>query len=399
MIKAPISTVSVLAVFFALTASCGSGDDDSPAATGGGAGAHTGGVSGGGSTSTGGSTNTGGSTSTGGSTNTGGSTSTGGTANTVGGADGGDAGAPNINPNACPAEKPAALSACTRRGGQACTYADGGCLCNNQQWECYSSSDCPTSAPANADACTLNGMQCAFGDLACSCSVTNGWTCETPCPTMVPAAAAECTRAANRSCRYDTAGAPVNGPGGMADTTCTCTDGAFNCVSQADCPADVPANASECTSPTLSCAFTGARCTCAADGTWSCTLDCPAATPAEADPCQRPADQSCRYAAGALVTVGGANPIDASCACVDGAFACSTAADCPATAPTNASACTLSGITCPYDDGTSCRCRTSTPEWACTTSSGPGTGGAGGAGGAGGGANGSSGSGGSGGAD
>jgi hypothetical protein len=65
---------------------------------------------------------------------------------------------------------------------------------------------------------------------------------------------------------------------------------------------------------------------------------------------------------------------------VDGAFVCSTAADCPATAPADATACTLSGITCPYDAGaTSCRCRTSNAEWACTTSD-PGGGGAGGGG-------------------
>jgi hypothetical protein len=139
---------------------------------------------------------------------------------------------------------------------------------------------------------------------------------------------------------------------------------------------------------TLRCDFDGGSCTCEDDGTWSCALDCPEATPADADSCQRPVDQPCRYAAGALVQGGGqgGTPVDTSCACADGAFDCFTTADCPATAPADASACTLSGITCPYDAGaTSCRCRTSTPEWDCTVSdpSGGGTGG-GGAGGAGG---------------
>ena len=369
MIKAHLSSVSILAVLFGLNASCSS-DDDKPA-PGGSAGTGSGNVSGGGAAASGGSVNTG-------ATNTGGS------------GDVGEGGGPGVNPNACPDEKPAAASACTRFGGQPCTYDDGGCVCNDELWECYSSADCPSSAPADAEACTLNGMECAFDPLVCRCSVDDGWSCETPCPSMVPAAATECMRDENRACRYDADGGPVNGPGGMAETTCTCTDGAFNCVSQADCPAELPTNASACMFPTLSCDFDGGNCTCEEDETWSCALDCPEATPADGDSCQRSADQSCRYGAGVLVQGGGqgGSAVDTSCACVDGAFDCSTAADCPATVPADASACTLSGITCPYDaEATSCRCRTSTAEWDCSMSD-PGGGGTGGGGAGGGGAGG-----------
>ncbi|MFZ5894842.1 MAG: hypothetical protein ACOY0T_27525 [Myxococcota bacterium] len=380
MNKTPLVSICVFATVF-LMASCGS-SDDKPGASAGNAGTNTGGSSAGGSgSSAGGRTNTAGNSS-GGASN--GGTGNGGAADGgtgTGGAEGGEGGGTNVNPNACPTEKPEAMTACTRRSGQPCTYADGGCVCTDQLWACYSSTDCPAAAPANAEACTFNGMQCAFADLVCSCSTNNGWTCETPCPSGVPSATEACVRATNRTCRYDATGAPVTGGGGTVETTCSCVNGTYTCVSQADCPTDVPTNSSACSAVTLNCRYTGAQCTCATGGTWACTLDCPAATPTAGDACQRPADQACRYSGGALVT-GGGGAIDASCTCQNGVFACATTADCPAAAPEDASACTLSGITCNYA-ATSCRCRTSTAQWSCMTSD-PGGGGAGGGGGSGG---------------
>jgi hypothetical protein len=391
MNKAPLVSIGIFATVF-LMASCGS-SDDKPGASAGNAGTNTSGSSAGGAASAaGGRANTAGNssggTANGGAANGGttdGGSADGGTGAGTGGAEGGEAGGNNVNPNACPSEMPEATTACTRRSGQPCTYADGGCTCTNQQWACYSSADCPATAPANAEACTFNGMQCAFADLACTCSTNNGWTCETPCPAAVPPATQACVRATNRACRYDANGAPVTGGGGATvEQTCACVNGTYSCVSQADCPADVPTNASACTALTLNCRYTGAQCNCGTDGTWACTLDCPAATPMAGDACQRPADQACRYSAGALVNGGGGGAIDASCTCQNGTFACATAADCPGAAPADASACTLSGITCNYNAGaTSCRCRTSTAQWSCMTND-PGGGGAGGGGGSGG---------------
>ncbi|HEY5959024.1 MAG TPA: hypothetical protein VIV60_20835 [Polyangiaceae bacterium] len=126
---------------------------------------------------------------------------------------------------------------------------------------------------------------------------------------------------------------------------------------------------------TLSCNYTDRNCNCDADGTWKCTTACPSATPDANSSCSRPANQACLYAAGALVQ-GATATGDATCVCLDEKFTCYTKNDCPAAAPTSDVACTQLGINCQYaDNSTTCRCRTSTSKWSCST--GPSFGGAG----------------------
>ncbi|MFC1643243.1 hypothetical protein ACFL5O_11260 [Myxococcota bacterium] len=279
---------------------------------------------------------------------------------------GASAGAAATDPFSCPSPKPSDGATCSRLALLgACAYDDGGCVCVNQEWSCYSSSDCPTDTPANQDPCTLNAMSCSYGDLDCVCSTESGWSCETRCPEAKPAAQDACTRTADRVCRYGDDDQQLVGFG-TAATTCACNDGAFACFTQDDCPAEAPPNADACTMVTLACTYSGRQCTCGTDGSWSCSTDCPEATPESASACSRPASQACSYAEGALVQGFGTTG-DTTCVCTDEEFTCYTAADCPEAAPESDSACTQLGLNCQYDDNaTFCRCRTSTSEWSCS---------------------------------
>jgi hypothetical protein len=209
----------------------------------------------------------------------------------------------------------------------------------------------------------------------------NGWTCLEPCPQAEPADDTSCRRPAGFACRYQ-AGMVVQGFMGMADSTCACNDGKFNCFSQADCPAAAPSTGDACDTTTLSCAFTGERCTCGTNDTWTCTTDCPATLPADGAACERTPQQACRYNGDALAQ---GMQSDATCTCNDMKFTCLTQADCPATQPATATACELPGFTCRYDSE-SCRCGTMSGMWTCyggfPGAGGAGSGGATGAGGA-----------------
>lgn len=390
MNKLRLASSLLFSAVFALSASCGSDDGDGSTSTGG---TGTGGAGNAGSTAKGGTTSTGGGggSTTGGSagnTSVAGSGASGGTRNT-GGAGGGAVAAGaggddgNTNPFSCPTAKPTAGDECSRPSTQPCDYDDGACACRDDVWSCYSDSDCPAQAPANEEACNFSQMNCAYGELNCVCSTTTGWSCQTPCPATKPATnTTACTRPADQLCRYGEDGQRVSGFGTTAASTCSCVDGKLNCFSQADCPADPPANDGACTTPTLGCSYTGRQCNCGTDGTWSCTTDCPEATPAAASACLRAANQACSYAAGALVS-GGATP-DTTCVCIDEKFTCYTDADCPAERP-EAGACTQLGLNCNYEtaeETSRCRCRTSTSEWSCSSFPNQGSGGNDGSGGA-----------------
>ncbi|HET9956898.1 MAG TPA: hypothetical protein VFQ61_20520 [Polyangiaceae bacterium] len=344
-------------------ASCGSDKNDPPPSSGtGGASAgatSSGGASSGGMASTTGATAGGGATSTagaataGGRTNVGGSSATGGTAGAGGKGGQGAFG--------CPAEKPAAGGECTRMANVACTYDDGGCLCVDGAWSCYSDADCPTAAPADAATCTLGGMQCAFDNVNCTCSTTNGWTCESACPSAPPAADAACRRAVNRTCRY-AEGALVQGFG-TPDTTCACNESKFSCFSQDDCPAAAPENTSACTMNTLSCEYDDRQCTCT-NGEWNCVTDCPEAEPSDGAVCMRPENATCRYAEKALLQ-GFGGKADSTCACADGKFSCFGQEDCPAAAPSSGGTCEFASLACSYT-GAQCSCSNDN-TWRCTT--------------------------------
>ena len=359
-----------LSLPFALAVACGGDSNNSDPGAGGSAmnaGTSSGGTSSGGTSS--------------GGTSSGGSTSEGG-GNAAGDSTQGGAGMP-MQPPGCPPTEPEVGTECMRRGGPgsgACTYGGDSCLCNANAWACYSQKDCPASAPDDAAACDLNGMSCAYDTLRCTCSTMTGWTCQEPCPQAQPDNDAECRRPTASTCRYQ-AGMVVQGFMGMADTTCACNDGKFVCFSQADCPANAPTTGDSCDTTTLSCAFTGARCTCDPNGSWTCTTDCPAMLPADGDACERTPQQTCRYN-GSVPAQG--MQADATCTCRDMKFECLTPADCPDTRPDNASTCDLLGLSCRYDNE-SCRCGTMSGTWNCFMTGGlPGAGGAGGAAGAGG---------------
>jgi hypothetical protein len=349
MISRRLRSGFVLGAVFGLAA-CGSAESGNGQGTGG-------------STSTGGASASGGAGPTGGTTTlTGGATNTSGASN-VGGMSAGGAGGTAGGTGkgfGCPADKPAAGAECSRVFG-VCTWGEDSCLCSDDVWECYTKADCPATAPAAAAACDLGGMACSYGGLNCTCSTTNGWSCQTPCPQQEPAADATCTRPANSTCRY-TAGAIVQG-GGMAETTCACSEGKFTCFSEDDCPATAPSSGAVCDLLTISCPYTDSRCRCDSDGTWSCVTDCPDMTPADAAACERPEQQACRYSAGALVQGGMGMMTDATCTCRNMQFDCITQADCPAAAPADAAMCAgLSGLACTYPDR-DCEC--DDESWEC----------------------------------
>jgi hypothetical protein len=198
------------------------------------------------------------------------------------------------------------------------------------------------------------------------------WSCTTNCPAMTPADASACERPEQAACRYS-AGALVQGGGGgmMIDATCTCRNMQFDCVTQADCPAAAPDNQAACADLTgLSCTYPDRDCTCGAMG-WTCQSDCPAAPPAAATSCFRSPNQSCRYAGGALIMGGGQGmPADNTCVCLENAFTCYTAADCPAAAPATNTACDKPALSCSFDAET-CRCGATSEMWSCFNTGGP----------------------------
>lgn len=274
----------------------------------------------------------------------------------------GAGGMPGKGSFGCPGEKPQEASECTRMIPGACTYDDGGCVCVDGAWDCYSDADCPASAPEDAATCTLGGMACAYDDgLNCNCSAMNGWSCSTPCPEAPPASDATCRRPATSTCRYAD-GAIVQGGFGKADTTCACEEGTFSCFSQEDCPAAAPENASACTFATLACPYDDRQCTCT-DDAWSCVTECPEAVPSDGAQCLRPAGANCRYLEGAVVE-GFGGKSDTTCACDEGAFNCFGQEDCPTAAPANDEACEFQTLSCSYE-GAQCNCGES--GWSCTT--------------------------------
>lgn len=364
-----VASTLIVSMVLAMSASCGSSDN------GGGAPVATGGVptgTGGTSASEGGTTAkpTTTSESEGGSTS--GTTST----NAVGGSTNAGGGAASTE---CPAAKPDVDSACTRSSSMgACTYSDTDCICSGQTWHCYTQADCPAAAPPNEEACDLNSMSCSYGEVKCVCSRQSGWNCATPCPETKPAASGEaCTREPRSTCRYGEDD-QLLGFSGTAVTTCACADGALTCFAATDCPADPPENTAACNMLTISCEYDDRDCSCGTDGAWDCTTECPEAPPAAEASCAREPQRACSYAEGALVSGGSSADADTDCVCIEGKFACYTQADCPATAPESDTDCTQIGMNCSYDDdATSCRCRTSTNQWSCSTRTNPNNGTAG----------------------
>ena len=349
MILRNLGSSAVAGALVLLAVSCGSSEKD-PAGAGGS------GATGGAATSAGGSTSTSGATSVAGAANMGGSTASGGAS-----ASGGGGGMPGPGNFGCPAQKPEASSACMRGGNlPACTYDDGGCVCQDGAWTCYADADCPAAAPADDAACTLTGMACGYGDVNCTCSMGGEWTCASPCPMAEPGADASCRRAENSTCRYNM-GTLVGGFG-MADTTCSCASGKFSCFSQEDCPAAAPAQMSACTTATLGCMYDDRQCTCTG-GAWNCQTSCPAAPPSDGAECLRPENATCRYNMDMLVQ-GGFGQADTTCACSDNKFSCFGQEDCPASAPVDGATCEFSTLSCDWE-ATGCTCNNG--MWACTT--------------------------------
>ncbi len=276
-------------------------------------------------------------------------------------------------PPGCPDDQPVAGAECMFGFPVACTYADGGCVCNEGAWDCYAEADCPDASPEDGASCDLNGMACSYADLSCSCSTEDGWECRTPCPEAQPADGEVCRRPVQAGCDYAD-GAVVQGFMNMADTTCACGDGTFTCFTEADCPADAPSTGLGCDFPTLECDYDATQCECSEDGGWTCITDCPEAFPADGAACDRPEQAICRYdEAGELAGGGGGGGFgggfgggasDSACTCVNLQFECVTQEDCPAEPATGDDCAGFTGIACAYD-GSNCTC--SDMGWTCQT--------------------------------
>jgi hypothetical protein len=210
-----------------------------------------------------------------------------------------------------------------------------------------------------------------FSDGQCSCGTDGTWTCVTSCPSMLPSNGAACDRPAGAACSYS--GGALQMGFGSADATCTCASQMFTCLTQADCPSDPPAAMAACTNMTgLTCTYSDQSCACGQNG-WTCQTSCPAQPPATGDTCNRLAP--CYYASGAATTT--PTQADTTCNCSMNAFACYTAADCPAAAPMNNTACEQPGLTCSID-GQTCVCSSFGNVWFCGGGFGAGGAGAGG---------------------
>jgi hypothetical protein len=62
----------------------------------------------------------------------------------------------------------------------ASTTSDATCVCENEKFTCYTSSDCPTAAPESDVACTQLGLNCPYNNNATSCrcrTSTSKWSC------------------------------------------------------------------------------------------------------------------------------------------------------------------------------------------------------------------------------
>ncbi len=282
-----------------------------------------------------------------------------------------DSGADNQfdgNPGFCPEGPPAEGAECMTPFPASCSYDDGGCVCNEGAWKCYSDADCPATAPDQGATCDLNGMECGYDDnVNCYCDDADGWGCQAPCPQAQPTDGDSCVRPVNSSCNY-AGGSIVQGGGfgnannqGMPDTNCACSDGAFACFTQDDCPTAPPSSGESCDVPTLNCEFEGGNCACDGDGSWNCFFDCPETFPDDGAACDRPEQAVCRYGEGTLVQGGGMfgggnQGSDSACSCSDLKFDCISEEDCPASAPSSADECAgLNGLACDYGD-LSCAC-------------------------------------------
>jgi hypothetical protein len=132
------------------------------------------------------------------------------------------------------------------------------------------------------------------------------------------------------------------------------------------CPAARPSEGSACTTVIADCVYDEIECDCEA-GTWSCAEpvdpNCPAAMPAHGSACTAPEATECDF-------------LGDECECLSGLWSCdSAAADggvtadagpmderCPAGRPAEDSTCTMSDVSCTYDENT-CLCPAGT--WQC----------------------------------
>jgi hypothetical protein len=273
------------------------------------------------------------------------------------------------NPGFCPAEQPEEGGECMNAFPIACTYGEQGCVCTENAWDCYSTSDCPAASPADGETCTLGGMACDYDGLDCTCDTTDGWSCSSPCPEAQPSDGVSCRRPSVQTCNY-AGGVLAPGFMSMSDATCACSDETFVCFSEANCPADAPTTGGSCEFPTLNCMYEASDCQCNDDGTWECRTDCPESVPADGASCERPEQAACRYAEEGTIIQGGMGmgmgaEVFSTCACREGAFTCVGQEDCPADAPVSGDTCAdLDGLACDYE-GSSCNC--GDMGWTCQT--------------------------------
>jgi hypothetical protein len=137
-------------------------------------------------------------------------------------------------------------------------------------------------------------------------------------------------------------------------------------VSTPMCPAARPTEGSACTTAIADCVYDEIECACAA-GAWSCAEpvdpNCPAAMPAHDSACTAPEATECDF-------------LGDECECLAGKWSCDSAASdggvvadagpidarCPAGRPAEDSACTMSDVSCTYEENT-CLCPAGT--WQC----------------------------------
>lgn len=294
----------------------------------------------------------------------------------------------------CPESQPDDGVSCRRSANQSCNYAAGAlamgfmsmadtsCACTDETFVCFTDADCPTEAPTTGGSCEFPTLDCSYANSDCECNADGTWECLTDCPAAFPDDGASCERPEQAVCRYNDEGGLIQGGmgmgmGGAAASTCACSDLAFVCLGQDDCPTEAPSTGAECTDLAgLACAYDGSNCTCGDTG-WNCQTQCPAAPPADGISCERSENQPCRYAEGELLTGGGGGfgggqgtLADTSCTCADNAFDCFTPADCPTALPAADEACTVPRVSCVID-GQNCTCNGQTDTWTCNVPTEP----------------------------
>lgn len=185
----------------------------------------------------------------------------------------------NPPPPECPAEVPAAESACNLPSFRECGYdfcmgmthlPTTSARCIDGQWNVQHGAcnppppECPAERPAAGSACTLpNGFECGFGE--CNgepidkAYCTNGaWSfaygdpCVPQCPEGAPAADSGCDNA-GQECRYgDCYGEPT--------ITAQCTDGAWS-VAERTCNPPAPTCPEATPAADSACDIVGQECT------------------------------------------------------------------------------------------------------------------------------------------